>query len=401
MKKIYLVLITLFTLAFNVKAQQPPCEGGCVAVSTNTFIDTLCLYNWRGQYTSASVDTSLYPNGVVPLIIKDAPCIFVFVNYTIFNCNGVTKLQIDGTVFFDVTNALNETFSDSTWTLLTSSNPSFPVINLGTNNQKISNFTPCATFTSAAILQAQIDAVSKLVAKLNLPLSVETYYKGACFSLVEVQWPAGAFKTYPATGDNPGGGPITINLSNSKTTISIPCNDACCKITYEYRIRTTQQGLTEHYYQPTFSPADESCGMSPLPNYNNYPYRMTAVVIDTVTRDSSIVYGSVVSQEPCELICNKYNAPPPGSFTTDVKNVAEKHILEFSANPTLINSFIKFTSNKAIKNVSVFDMTGKKVMTTSLSENNELNTVELKQGQYFIQVNFIDNSVKTIKVVKQ
>jgi len=354
MKKINLIIITLSTFAFNAKAQLPPCEGGCVQVSQGTFIDVLCRYNWTGNYTN---DFITY----YPLTIINEPCIFVMVNYTIFNCNGVQKLQIDGTVFFDNQLAFNTAFNG------------FPNV-----TPAVSNTTPCATFTVADITQAQINAVGKLVVTLGIPANLDVYYKGSCFSLVEIQWPAGATKTYPAGGDNPTGGPITINLSNSKTTISIPCNDACCKVTYEYRIRTTSTGLTEYYYQPTYAPADESCSMSPLPDYNNYPYKMDAEVTDPITGLKTTVYGSVTNQEPCELICNKYNAPPPGSFTTDVKNIAEKNILELTANPTLFNSFIKFTTNKVIKNVSVFDMTGKKVMTTSLPENNELNTVELK-----------------------
>jgi hypothetical protein len=383
MKKIYLILITLISIVFNSKAQQPPCEGGCVQVSQGTYIDVLCRYNWSGTY-----DDGVNPPVVIS--INNEPCIFVMVNYTIFNCNGVQKLQIDGTVFFNNQQAFNEAYLSQQ-----------PFVQPALSNGEITNTSPCAFYSNADIIQAQINAVGKLVATLGIPANVDVYYKGSCFSLVEIQWPAGATKTYPAGGDNPTGGPITIKLSNSKTTISIPCNDACCKVTYEYRIRTTSTGLTEFYYQPTYAPADESCSMSPLPDYNNYPYRMDAEVIDPVTGVKTTVYGSVINQEPCELICNKYNAPPPGSFTTDVKNITEKHVLELTANPTLFNSFIKFTANKAIKNVTVYDMTGKKVMTTTLPENNELNTVELKQGQYFIQVNFIDNSVKTIKVMKQ
>ncbi len=383
MKKIYLIIITLFTFAFNAKAQLPPCDGACTQVSQGTYIDVLCRYNWSGTYINPAANPVLYPGGVVQISINNEPCIYVMVNYTVFNCNGVVRLQIDGTTYFDVTPAIDQTFSIGFG---------------GLTPAPVQNTTPCASVNFA---QAQINAVNKLVTQLGIPANLDVFYKGSCFSEVEILWPAGATKTYPPGGDNPTGGPVTINLSNSKTTISIPCNDACCKVTYEYRIRTTEEGYTEYYYQPTYAPADESCSMSPLPDYNSYPYRMDAEVTDPVTGLKTTVYGTVVSQKPCELICSKYNAPPPGCFTTDVKNITEKHSLELSANPTLFNSFIKFTTNKTIKNVTVYDMTGKKVMTTTLPENNELNTVELKQGQYFIQVNFIDNSVKTIKVVKQ
>ncbi|MFZ4797573.1 MAG: T9SS type A sorting domain-containing protein [Bacteroidia bacterium] len=392
MKKIYLIISIIFMGLYNSNAQTtPPCENGCIEVSKGTYIAEICKYNWIGYYINPAADPLLYPGGIVPLSITNAPCVFIMVNYTIFNCNGISKLQIDGTVFIDNTNAFNQSYSDPSWTGLS---PSIGCI--------ISNTTPCTFISNPAnIIQAQINAINKLVASLGIPANLDTYFKGSCNSLVEIQWPAGAFITYPPGGDNPTGGPITVNLSNSTTTESVPCNEACCKVTYEYRIRTASNGETEHYYQPTYAPADETCSNSPLPNYNTYPNRLSATVIDPITGLSSTVYGTVIGQHPCELICNKYNAPPPtGCFTTDVKDVTKTIPLEFSANPTLVNNFIKFTTSKMIKNVMVFDMTGKKVMNITTPDSNELNTAELKEGTYFIQVYFTDNSVKTIKVVK-
>jgi hypothetical protein len=46
-------------------------------------------------------------------------------------------------------------------------------------------------------------------------------------------------------------------------------------------------------------------------------------------------------------------------------------------------------------------MKGKKVLNTSKLENGELNTSELKEGIYFIQLHFENNIVKSLKVVKQ
>jgi hypothetical protein len=80
----------------------------------------------------------------------------------------------------------------------------------------------------------------------------------------------------------------------------------------------------------------------------------------------------------------------------------EKNIpLEYSANPTLIDDIIVFTANQPIQKVAIFSMDGKKVNTSKSLENNILNTSELKNGIYFIQVSFSDTLVKTIKVVKQ
>jgi hypothetical protein len=97
------------------------------------------------------------------------------------------------------------------------------------------------------------------------------------------------------------------------------------------------------------------------------------------------------------------DAPPLNQgFTTDLKenknNLAK---LELTANPTLFNAFIRFSSSSSIKKVIVYDMSGKKVISTTHLENDELNTIELKPGVYFIQVYVSDNIVKTIKVAKQ
>jgi hypothetical protein len=95
-------------------------------------------------------------------------------------------------------------------------------------------------------------------------------------------------------------------------------------------------------------------------------------------------------------------APPsPSTFTTSNNELNNKQIpLEFSANPTVINDYLKFTTNKTIAKIMVFNTAGKKVMNINSPENNEINTSELKQGAYFVQVYFTDNNVKTVKVVK-
>ena len=46
-------------------------------------------------------------------------------------------------------------------------------------------------------------------------------------------------------------------------------------------------------------------------------------------------------------------------------------------------------------------MSGKIVLQTYKLDNYEIKTSELKNGMYFLQVYFIDNDVKTIKIVKQ
>jgi hypothetical protein len=227
------------------------------------------------------------------------------------------------------------------------------------------------------------------------------FFKGACNSIVTINWPAGAFIVVN-NGDLPG--TTTINLTNSTSYQSIPCDDACCKVTYKYKIITNSNLETEHTWVPTYvgSGGNQICQNSPLPDYNIITNKLEAKVIDPVTGDTSIVTGIQIGQEPCELICNKYNAPPPPeTFTTDVMESSKEITSEFSANPTLMNSFIKFTTNKPILKVLIFDMTGKKVISIILPNSNELNTSELKEGTYFIQVYFTDNSVKTVKVVKQ
>lgn len=152
--------------------------------------------------------------------------------------------------------------------------------------------------------------------------------------------------------------------------------------------------------------ADLSCPNSPLPDYNNSNRRFAA---QSAGSPPQTVYPVLQEQTSCTIFCENMGAPPPPPgidpwsprFSTDVAEIKDQLPLTLSAHPTLCSNYIRFTTNKPIKKVSVYDMSGKRVINTSELANNELITSGLKNGIYYVQVYFSENEVKTIKIMKQ
>jgi hypothetical protein len=383
MKKI--IVATLLALIFNTAfSQQQSCNNSCTIGPTQSYTHVVCSGLFNGAYTPSG--------GGAPVSITNLKVdyVFVVVTYNIITCpNGRSTIQIVGTCFIDHRSFL----SGGIWV-------SGPLGEYcpGTLSP------PTSTCTTPTILQAQLDAINGLVVSFGLSADVDVYFKGSCNSMVQIEWPQGSYNNYTVTTETTSGsttGTLRVELSNTTSYVSVPCDEACCMVTFKYKIRQTSQGYTESYYVPTYSPVPNDCASNPIPNYASYPDKPSAYIDDPILGTTQ-VFGTVVGQTPCEPICNRYMAPPsPSTFTTSNNELNNKQIpLEFSANPTVINDYLKFTTNKTIAKIMVFNTAGKKVMNINSPENNEINTSELKQGAYFVQVYFTDNNVKTVKVVK-
>jgi hypothetical protein len=383
MKKIILatLLALIFTKAFT---QQPSCDNSCQIGPEKSKLYSVCSGLFNGSYTPIGGGPSVSINNL------KVDYVFVLITYREIRCsNGGGGLQITGTCFIDHRSFL----TGAIWVS-------------GPNGEYCPGTLspPISTCTTPTIEQAQYDAINDLVTSLGIPANVEVYFKGSCNSMVEIAWPQGAYNNYTVTTETTSGsstGRLRVELTNTKSYVNIPCDEECCKVTYVYKIRQTIEGYTVAYYEPSYSPVANDCSSNPIPNYANYPNKLSAYLDDPILGKTQ-VFGTVVSQTACEPTCNKYMAPPPPStFTTSNKELNNKQIpLEFSANPTIIDDYLKFTTNKTIAKIMVFNMAGKKVMNINSPENNEINTSELKQGAYFVQVYFTDNNVKTVKVVK-
>lgn len=256
----------------------------------------------------------------------------------------------------------------------------------------------------ANIQSAITEAITRLVnqTRASSRRDYEVSFKGSCFSLVTLTFPDGAF--FVGTPDD-AGTVDTFNLSaGSMITQKIPCNEVCCKVSYRWQKTSLINGQTISRWTPiSFEGDSDDCANQPAPDYNSFSSQLEATVYDPLTGQYNTVKGSLVSQTACELICPRIMAPPPPinsltSVKTDKNNKDEN--LQLSASPIPFNDFIKITSNQVIAKAVFYDLKGRKVLTISKIENGEINTSELKEGVYYIQVYFEGNQVRSLKVIK-
>ena len=86
-----------------------------------------------------------------------------------------------------------------------------------------------------------------------------------------------------------------------------------------------------------------------------------------------------------------------GDLSLGVSDNAVKSSLKVSPNPAV--DVVKISSNKKIENVTVFDMTGKKVQT--FKGANEINVSSLAKGTYILQVYYGGGAVENTKLIKK
>lgn len=360
-KSIYLTLLVLAGVLFKANAQphlcNDPCPPGPVIWETISLCDATCP-------------------GPPP---EKGPSVFVMIGYRTRICNGVTSIIIDDYIVVDSRNWYN------------SFNPPCPT-------------DPTCTIpnpmTAVDLKQAATDAINKLIGQQPGNLAqgnYEVYFKGACYSLVQLSFPDGSF--FVGTPDDLGKVDTFYVSSSSTVTQAIPCNDVCCKVTYKWQVVTLSNGETISKWVPlSFEGDGGNCESQPMPDYNSYPNKLEAQIPGGGT-----VTGTLVSQEPCELTCPRFVAPTPPSPLTSVKTDLSTHDekIQLTASPIPFSNFIQISSNKPIDKVVVYDMKGRKVLNATKIENGVLNTSEIKEGVYFVQVHFENNIVKSLKVVKQ
>ena len=79
--------------------------------------------------------------------------------------------------------------------------------------------------------------------------------------------------------------------------------------------------------------------------------------------------------------------------------ISSKEAAEFSIYPNPANQYVTINSKKDISDVTLFDITGKQVMTVNKLTNNQMNISELKPGVYMVKVNFGQNNVATQRLI--
>jgi hypothetical protein len=371
-KKTIFTLLILFSVIQNSKAQTL-CEDPCPPGPLLWMTIPLCDFT----YTP-------YINGA-PQMDETVVYVFVEIAYRIRTCGNDVTFIIEDYVYVDDRDYVGSL--DPLFASLIAANIDCVWPNPGTPN---------------SIRDAIADAISKFLNNVGNPTvgDYDVFFKGSCNSLVFLRFPSGAFIT--STPDDLGR--IDTSYFNSSSTIAqpIPCSDACCKITYHWQMVTTNNGETISKWVPKSGTNNNDICEPGMPDYDLYANKMTAQVWDPISGTYITVSGTMINQEPCAPICNSILGTLPPGFTASIKSdVSAKYShIELIASPVPFNNFIKIDCNIEVKGVVVYDMSGRKVMEENSLENGELNTSELKNGVYFLQVHFPSNIVKTIKVIK-
>ncbi|MDP3927469.1 MAG: T9SS type A sorting domain-containing protein [Bacteroidota bacterium] len=364
MKKIILILLLAFAITPISKAQTGLCET------------TPC--------TLVSMDTEWFP------IVKSTNCangqhnfvVMVIITYATYDCNGkITKVMNDPVFIDDRAEAL------ANGCLL----ENVPPYSIGSNPISALNIRDFIVDAINAIMNDGTGATNG---------TADMLFPGSCNSLVKLNFPAGSF--FIQAPDDRGIRDTFFVRNNTILYQSIPCGEACCKVVYEYRLITTEEGLTHSKWIPTNIQAEgPHCESLPQPDYNNYTNKLEADLIDPNTGLPTKVNGMVVGQEPCEMMCPRFNMPPHPMFKTKSTSITPNTNLGFSAKPTLVEEYIQVVSDIKVKKFVIYDNMGKKHEKFNKINGDKINLDGLKTGIYFIQFYLENNDVKTIKIFKQ
>lgn len=74
---------------------------------------------------------------------------------------------------------------------------------------------------------------------------------------------------------------------------------------------------------------------------------------------------------------------------------------DFSYYPNPVKDVLNFTTKKNIENVTVFNLTGQKVISNAKIANGKINVSTLNPGTYVFRVKFEDGQIETFKIVKK
>ena len=81
---------------------------------------------------------------------------------------------------------------------------------------------------------------------------------------------------------------------------------------------------------------------------------------------------------------------------------AVKDVKTFNASivPTIVNNKFKVLSDTPLQSAKIFDLTGKQIMFSSLTDNNSVNVANLVRGCYLVQIKNASGNTQQIKIIK-
>lgn len=364
-------------------AQNPDCEP-CEQGNVRQVIVPLCFYQYFGPIYDPL--NNCQSAGNIP--IGPYPYVFVILNIREVNCQGVFKEFIEDAIYVNNENYWNQ-----------------HLFNNGCNQIISNNVTTFCAYnppTPQNIKQGIADVIRGYINASNISYSYkEVVVKGTCYSLAKVAWPDGAFIDQPA-GDTSAS--IRIELSGSESYIRIPCEASCCLLRMQ-RVEVFDGNGVSTYKWTTIGvdqPTAELCLGMPPGDYNSLNPKPKAQIIDPNTGEVTWVEASFVSQEPCEPICPtivQSNGFFKNSVTTDLLD-KKSEAIKLTVAPIPAKNLISFESEVGIKEIKVYDKTGRRVYEKSKLVNNKLDVSDWSNAQYYIQLILNNDEVKTLKILK-
>lgn len=380
--RVLLILALATITSFYSNAQGTLCEDPCPPGPLQTAKIDLCKFTWSGTV-----------NGV-PETINEA-FFFVFIKYRLRTCDEITSVIIDDYLFVE-----NSDWWNNLYFLPGTTATPLPVVTPAT-------ITSCKymPLNSTNIDLAITDAINKLINDIGVKSqgSYEVYFKGSCNSLVSVKFPDGSMYL---SGNESGGTDTTYVSSQSVFYQMIPCNDACCKLTYEWKIDERyplENGETTTFLEITSISGDpEQCQNQPLPNYTTYPDAIKLYVLNANTGVYELKRGELLEQLPCELACLKWDVSLPTNSVYLKSDIIEGAAsFDLKVNPTLAENFVEITSTQKVEKITFIDQSGRLVKKVTQFNGDKIRIDDLKAGYYYIQVFTTKGDVKSIRIKKQ
>lgn len=210
-------------------------------------------------------------------------------------------------------------------------------------------------------------------------------YPEKCQALIEITYPRGAM-CYWTIPEGPGAGQ-TVSAELGKTLDMMECKGAgCCKVEYKYDVTTGRYKL--------INPIDDFPCPNPPPNIKTRTYTCKDKNGNDVTYT-----GTVKILGPCESFCGLNNT----LFRTTVSGAFQPMPLELDVNikPVPAHDFITLSSTEHVAKIEIYDVAGRKVMEQSRFDNPTIDISALAPGVHVVRVYSDDNSLRTIKIIKE
>lgn len=214
-------------------------------------------------------------------------------------------------------------------------------------------------------------------------------YPAGCQTVASVTYPDPS-PCYYFWPEGPLAGKIQaiVNLGNPSPILELlPCEgENCCRLDYTYDVNTHRYTLVN------FNPI-QPCPANP-PTITTKQFHCMDINNRPITYTGTVTYP-----RPCESYCG---AELNTLFKTSKESKFEPlpDFAKFNISPIPAKDNIYFSSTENISKIEIYDMSGKKIEKVFLVEKDKLNISDLAESTYYVKIYFDNNSLRTIKIIK-